>query len=441
VNPLDAATEVTDVEVEPVEDFRERARRWAAANLRPAGRHQLEVSLRNEMSEEEELADVARERALQRFFYDAGFAGVCVPREYGGQGLTPAHQRALNEELEGYEFPVRVQAPTLTPCAAVILEFGTEEQKRAHMPAILRGEELWMQLLSEPSGGSDVAGALTTAVRDGDQWVLNGSKIWTTGAWYSDWGLCLARTNWDAPKHRGLTVFMLPLRQDGVDIHRIEMLNGNREFCQEYLTDVIVPDTDRVGDVDQGWTVGVRWMFHERMLYDSPLVTFPVGVVRSVGPSSLTELARSVGREQDTTVRELIGEARMLEVVGDKLADRIVEAVHAGTISEQAAAIPRLFTGVATSRTHTIAFDIAGAAAAAWTDDDGAAAGRGTDFLTRQVSQIGGGTTEMARNVISERLLGMPRDRPLDRDAPFREVPRGPSSNPSVPRSSPRHDG
>ena len=109
---------------------------------------------------------------------------------------------------------------------AVILEFGTEEQKQRHLPAILRGEELWMQFLSEPSGGSDVAGALTTAVRDGDEWVLNGSKIWTTGAWWSDWGLCLARTNWDVPKHRGLTVFMLPIHQPGIEVHRIEMLNG-----------------------------------------------------------------------------------------------------------------------------------------------------------------------------------------------------------------------
>ena len=110
----------------------------------------------------------------------------------------------------------------------VLLEFGTEEQKLRHIPAILKGEELWMQFLSEPSGGSDVAGALTTAVRDGDEWVLNGSKIWTTGAWWSDWGLCLARTNWDVPKHRGLTVFMLPLHQPGIEVHRIEMLNGSQ---------------------------------------------------------------------------------------------------------------------------------------------------------------------------------------------------------------------
>ena len=132
-----------------------------------------------------------------------------------------------------------------------------------------------MQFLSEPSGGSDVAGALTTAVRDGDEWVVNGSKIWTTGAWFSDYGLCLLRTNWDVPKHRGLSVFIIKIHQPGIELHRIEMINGSREFCQEFMTDLRVPDTDRVGDVDQGWTVGTRWMFHERnaMGGGSPYVT------------------------------------------------------------------------------------------------------------------------------------------------------------------------
>ena len=184
--------------------------------------------------------------------------------------------------------------PTFSPCAPILLEFGTEEQKRRHIPAILKGEEIWMQLLSEPSGGSDVAGALTTAVRDGDEWVLNGSKIWTTGAWWSDWGLCLARTNWDVPKHRGLTVFILPLHQPGVEVHRIEMLNGSKEFCQEFLTDVRVPDTDRIGEVDDGWTVGIRWMFHERMLHNSPYVMFPEGSCRGrVGAVDIADVARS----------------------------------------------------------------------------------------------------------------------------------------------------
>ena len=282
-----------------------------------------------------------------------------------------------------------------------------------------------MQFLSEPSGGSDVAGALTTAVRDGDEWVLNGSKVWTTGAWWSDWGLCLARTNWDVPKHRGLTVFMLPIRQPSIEVHRIEMLNGNREFCQEFLADVRVPDRDRIGEVDEGWTVGTRWMFHERMGYNSPLLTIPTGTTRGgANAMSTFTVARDAGRLDDPIARDLVGEARMLEVVGRELQQRLGRGIAAGTMSDQASAIGRVFDALVATRRMTIAFELAGAAGVAWTDGDGDVADCGTDFLMRQAACIGGGTTEMARNVISERVLGMPRERTLDRDVAFRDVPR-----------------
>lgn len=415
---------VASENVESVEAFRLRARTWIRENLRHVG--PITLSLRDDRPDEEELAGVERDREVQRMLFDGGLAGVCVPREYGGQELTPAHQQALNEELAGYEYPVRLQAPTFSPCASVLLEFGTEEQKRRHIPAILKGEEIWAQFLSEPSGGSDVAGALTTAVPDGDYWVLNGSKIWTTGAWWSDWGLCLARTNSDVPKHRGLTVFIVPIDHPGVEVHRIEMLNGNREFCQEFFSDVRIPDTYRIGDLDAGWTVGTRWMFHERMLHNSPLVTVPVGTRRGAdGGASPLDLARDVGKLDDPVTRDLVGEARTLELVGTALKQRIGHGIATGTLSDQTSAVGRLFAAYVAARRPTISFEIAGGVGAAWGDEDGAAAGCGIDFLTRQASSIGGGTTEMARNVVSERLLGMPREHAIDRDVPFREVPRG----------------
>lgn len=416
-------------EIETVEAFRQRARAFIQANLRPTSSTATIGVLRPLRSDEEELAAVAHERGLQRALFDAGLAGICFPREYGGQGLTPAHQAALIEEMAGFEFPSRVQVPTMSPCAAVLLEFGTEAQKRAHLPAILRGEELWMQFLSEPSGGSDVAGALTTAVRDGDEWVLNGSKVWTTGAWWSDWGLCLARTNWDVPKHRGLTVFILPIHQPGIEVHRIEMLNGTKEFCQEFITDVRVPDTDRVGEVDDGWTVGTRWMVHERMFRHSPYVTVPTGdtLGGTKGYTLIRDVARDAGRLEDDHVRELMGEARMADLVEVELSRRLGACMAAGTLTDQASAIGRLFHGMTEVRGRTIAFEIAGAAGAAWSDDDGMVAEIGHDFLMRQTGTIGGGTTEMARNVISERVLGMPRERSMDRDVAFRDVPRGPT--------------
>ncbi|HVU62279.1 MAG TPA: acyl-CoA dehydrogenase family protein [Mycobacteriales bacterium] len=413
-------------DIEDVESFRERARTFIRANLAPLEADFSHSPLRAIGSDEAERDGFARDREIQRLLWDNSLAGICFPKEYGGLGLTPAHQKAFNAEIAGFEYPSRLQAPTFAPCAAVLLDFGTEEQKQRHIPAILKGEEIWMQLLSEPSGGSDVAGALTSAVREGDDWILNGSKVWTTGAWWSDWGLVLARTNWDVPKHRGLTVFMMPIRAEGVAVHRIEMLNGSKEFCQEFLTDVRVPDSDRIGEVDGGWTVGTRWMYHERMLLNSPLVTVQgSGGHSDVGAAAVAQVAQDVGRADDPDAQRIVGEVRMLELVKFELVARVGEAMRTGALNDQSAAIGRLFGGVTTSRSYTLAFDLAGPVGAAWSETDGEVRHTGTDFLMRQSSSIGGGTLEMARNVISERVLGMPRERSVDKDIPFREVPRG----------------
>jgi alkylation response protein AidB-like acyl-CoA dehydrogenase len=417
-------SERTD-EVEDVETFTARARGWLAENM-PRQDPAVEGSFRHANSDEEELARVARCRELQRMLFDGGLAGICVPKEYGGQGLTAAHQTALNRELVGYDFSSEIQVPTFTPCMAVILEFGTDEQKQRHIPAILKGEEIWMQFLSEPSGGSDVAGAQTTAVRDGDEWVMNGSKIWTTGAWWADWGLCLARTNWDVPKHRGLSVFMLRIHQPGIEVHRIEMLNGSKEFCQEFITDVRIPDGDRIGEVDQGWTVGTRWMYHERTVSGgSPYVTRRGD--RQLGSESdsssrFVRLARQVNRLDDPRTRELVGEAYAGELVGQVLTAWVARRIRTQELSDQGAAIIRLYGGTSGVRNTTIAFDIAGNAAVAWPEDD--ASRIGISYIMRQAACIGGGTTEMSRNVISERVLGMPREQTRDKDIPFRDVPR-----------------
>jgi alkylation response protein AidB-like acyl-CoA dehydrogenase len=412
-------------QIEDVESFRLRARAWIAENLGPAQHADLYPFAD---TDEEELANANRDRALQRRLFDGGFAGICFPREYGGLGLTPAHQRAFNEELAGREYPSRLAVPTFSPCTSVLLEFGDDAQKRRHVPRILNGEEVWCQFLSEPSGGSDVAGALTSAVRDGDDWILNGSKVWTSTAWWGDWALILARTNWDVPKHRGLTVFMLPIQQPGIEIRRIERLNGSTESCEEFLTDVRVPDSDRIGAVDDGWTVGSRWMYHERVGHNSPLVTRPVGAPGAARRgSSVARVAREAGRQDDPAARSLIGESRMLQLVTESLLHRLATAGPGSNLGEHAAAVGRLFSGMSNVRRTSIAFELAGDIGAAWDEaDDGAAAETGMSFLMRQTACIGGGTTEISRNVIAERLLGMPREPAPDRELPFRQVPRGP---------------
>jgi alkylation response protein AidB-like acyl-CoA dehydrogenase len=414
---------IEDTEIEDVESFRLRARAFVRENLAPASGRPLFGG----MADDEELAEMDRQRGLQRQLFDAGFAGIVVPTAYGGAGLTPAHARAFNEEIAGYDAPTMLQVPNFTPCLAVILEFGTEEQKRRHIPPILKGEHVFVQFLSEPSSASDAAGAQTTATRDGEEWVLNGSKIWSSGAWRADYGLCLARTNWDVEKHRGLTVFLVPVHAEGLELHRIEMLNGAREFCQEFFTDVRIPDADRIGAVDDGWTVGIRWLFHERSFALSPYIIRAEAGSDVFGASDdgLVRLARRAGRLDDPVARDMIGEVRANSLVATHATRRIAQAIRTGHLNDQGAALSRLLSGVNGTRQATVAFELVGAAGVAWDPSDEDLGRRGVAFLTRQAGQIGGGTTEMARNVISERVLGMPRERAGDRDVSYRDAPKG----------------
>jgi alkylation response protein AidB-like acyl-CoA dehydrogenase len=416
-------------EVEDLESFRARLRRWLSENM---PRARPGEPTRAFPSDEAELAYLDRNRELQRMLFDGGFAGIIFPKAYGGAGLTAAHQQVFNEEIVGYEWPARLQVATFQPCATVLLEFATHEQKLRHIPPILRGEAIWKQFLSEPSGGSDVAGAQTTAVRDGDEWVLNGSKIWTTSAWWGDWALCLTRTNWDVPKHRGLTVFMFPIHQPGVEIQRIEMINGSREFCQEFITDLRVPDSDRLGDVDDGWTVGTRWLFYERSFAISFHTTRPVASRRpaeidaELAEASLAGLARRAQHFDEPVIRELVGEGHALSLVTAEANKRIGHAVATGRYVSEAAALTKVLAGTLGIRLANITFEVAGPAAVVWNGGGENLGSRGVDFLFRQAGLIGGGTTEMARNVVSERVLGMPRERTNDRDVAFRDVAKGP---------------
>ena len=336
----------------------------------------------------------------------------------------PRTSRSLNEELDGYEYPMRFQVPTFNPCAAVLLDFGTEEQKQRHIPAILKGEEIWMQFLSEPSGGSDVAGALTTAVRDGDEWILNGSKVWTTGAWWSDWGLCLARTNWDVPKHRGLTVFMFPIDQEGIEVHRIEMLNGNKEFCQEFLTDVRRarhrPHRRGGRRLDRRHPVDVPRAHALQLAATSPSRRAPGAATTRRRWSRWPATPAASTTRWPATWSARRGRSTL---VGDALRRRIGEGIATDawpTRPRPSAASSAASRRCGAPRSGSRSPGRPGRRGRTGTTS----AGIGTDFLMRQVSCIGGGTTEMARNVVSERVLGHAARPDV---GPGRRVPRRPA--------------
>jgi alkylation response protein AidB-like acyl-CoA dehydrogenase len=409
--------------IEDVESFRLRARAWLAENM---PRLTLDEDGSVEAAFARGDAIWPRARELQRKLYDGGFAGICFPKEYGGLGLTPAHQRAFNSECAGYEMPLVLNTPTFSICAATVLDMASEEQKLQHLPAVIRGDEIMVQFLSEPRGGSDLAGVTTRATRDGDVFILSGSKIWSSGAYAADYALCLTRTDWDAPKHRGMTMFLLKVHQPGIDIKRIKQIGGNNEFCQEFFDDVVVPASAVVGEVNGGWAVASRQLFHERNAVGggSPYVSGGGGPPRR-GPSSaaLAEAVRATGQADDVYVRELVAEAHAISRIQQQLISRITDGMRTEQLPPPSAAIMRLYGGQAATRIAEINVEILGSHSVVADDDAGLDYGR--SFLMRQAGSLGGGSTEMARNIISERVLGMPREFAADRDVPFSQVRQG----------------
>lgn len=404
---------------ESVDDFRLRARTWLAANV-PRINRDNPPTTRLDLDE-----SWYRARALQNRLYEGGFAGICFPREYGGLGLSIEYQKAFNAESAGYEMPLILNIPSLTICCATLLDVGSEEQKRRHISAALRGEEVLCQLLSEPSGGSDLAGVTTRGDRRGDSWVINGAKTWSTSAFAADYGLCLVRTEWDVPKHEGLTMFLVPIKHPGVTLRRIAMINGSSEFCEEFFDDIELGEDAVVGGVGNGWQVASRQMFHERrsMGRSSEFSSGLESDDAETAPIDYLDLARRTGQLGDSRIAEISGRALVHRAVAEHLADHIYRGVLDDTMPAAAGSIIRLFYADAAQLELDTAATIASTAAVV--GDDAALFDVGKRYLERQIVSLGGGTTEIARNVIAERVLNFPREYAADRGVPFNQVRRG----------------
>jgi alkylation response protein AidB-like acyl-CoA dehydrogenase len=399
--------------------FGARARAWVVRNLPPAGGPEgLEVN------DEDEARIVAEARHLQKLIFDAGFAGIRYPTEYGGQGLTRAHQLAWREAGAGYKLPSAFNV-THGILAPTLLQFGTEVQKARHLPAILSGQELWVQFLSEPSSGSDLASLLTRAERDGDTFVLNGSKIWSTGAHYSDYAMVLVRTNPDVPKHSGLSMLYMPIRSPGVTVTPIKLVTGGSHFCQEFFDDVVLPASSLIGAENDGWRIASGLLFHERNMVGGNSLNDHVATVSREGAADsgheLVALARAVGRSQDAHTRQLLAEALILQALEGPTISRVNAQLSAGRMPPQGAAIVKLLSSLSQYRIKEIALEIGGTRATMNGSDDpvGVHAQR---WLAARIGTIAGGSNEMQRNVISERVLGLPRESSPDRDVPFSQV-------------------
>ena len=401
---------------ESVEEFAARARNWLAENM-----PRIDPDNPPEADRGEE-APWLRARELQRMLWDGGFAGICFPREYGGLGLPIAYQKAFDNESRNHELPIILNTPTFTICAATILDTGSEAQKLQHISGALRGDEVLVQLLSEPSGGSDLAGVITRADRVGDKWVINGAKTWSTSAFAADYGLMLARTDWDAPKHEGLTMFLVPINSPGITLRRIKQVNGSVEFCEEFFDNLELGDDAVVGGVGEGWHVASRQLYHERRAVGGGS-EFASGIGaegKTDVPIDYVALLEKSGQSDNERARERAGRALVHRAVREQLIDHVYHGVLDGSLPPAAGS----FIRVTHAETHHLEFDTALAitGSAGVVDVDNELIRYGERYLSRQTAALGGGTTEIARNIIGERILGFPREYAADRGVPFKEV-------------------
>jgi alkylation response protein AidB-like acyl-CoA dehydrogenase len=303
-----------------------------------------------------------------------------------------------------------------------MIEFGTDAQRERYVAKALRGEEIWSQLFSEPGAGSDVASLQMRAERDGDEWILNGQKVWTTGAQLSDFGAVIARTNPDNPKHRGITMFVIDFKAPGVEIRPLRQMNGGSGFNEVFFTDVRIPDANRIGEVDDGWRCAVAMLMNERVAIGSG-----GGGGRGAGVKPLVELARRRGLLGDPVVRQGLADVYIRTQIMGFIGQRTRAAVKAGKAPGPEGSIAKLAGALLARITSDLAISIAGAGGQAW--EDPRESRWALTVLSAPASRIAGGTDEVQRNIIGERVLGLPKEPQIDRDVPFKELRVGTQPN------------
>lgn len=401
------------IESADVQEYRLAARAWLAGNLRQyAGEDPDLVS----DPTPERLAEARR---IQAALHAAGYAGFTFPPQYGGQGLTLEHEQAFLEEAAGYDVPTRLFGVSINIIGATLAAYGTHEQKQRHLPKILSGAEIWLQLLSEPSGGSDLAGLIMTARRDGDQFVVNGQKTWSSGAQVADFALCPVRTSWDRPKHRGISLLIVDLRSPGLELRPIRQINGEAHFCEEFFTDVEVPAENLVGAENDGWRV-IRGLLEIEHGWVGRGGAKRVDFRQDV--CDLVALARARGLASDVGVRREVTALHVALQVQRLVSARVSRGVETGQLDHGYGTLLKIGNDFLAQRAAETALALAGPDAVTWPAGD-AGGGWAHAYLTSRSAPIAGGTAEIVRNNVSERVLGLPREPGFDKDLPFSQLP------------------
>lgn len=404
--------------------FRAEVRAWLSANAELRG---ADDNSGGALGERVDDATIAAAKAWQKKKFDAGWACLRWPKQYGGRGATAMQSVIWGQEERRYKTPPDIFGIGIGMAGPTLMAHAKEEQKLRWLPVMASGEEIWCQLFSEPSAGSDLAGLRTTAVRDGDSWIINGQKIWTTGAQFCDYGILVARSDPNAPKHKGLTYFVVDMKSPGVEVRPITQINGGQGFNEVFFTDVRIPDDYRLEGVGDGWRVAITTLMNER-------ASIGAGGGTGGGVGDLLTLARRCtidGKSalSDGAVRARIADFYVRSKGLQFTAARTQSALSQGKIPGPEASLGKLVGGVLIQEMAEFAMELHGMAGAvtdpqlAWSD--GAWQER---YLAIPGLRIAGGTDEVLRNIIAERVLGLPPEIRTDKNIPFKDVPTGPRS-------------
>jgi alkylation response protein AidB-like acyl-CoA dehydrogenase len=354
-------------------------------------------------------AHIDRCKAWQATLLTGGWACITWPAEFGGRGGTGMEATIFAEEQSNYGVANDVFAVAIGMVGPTVIAHGTDEQKARYLDPLLRGDELWCQLFSEPGAGSDLAGIATKAVRDGDEFVVTGQKVWTSDAGTADQGILLARTDPEAPKHAGITYFLVDMATAGIEIRPLKQMTGGTHFAEVFLDEVRIPAANVLGQVNGGWSVAMTTLLNERV--------FIGGSVKRFSTEDLVDLARSHDRDRDPTVRQGIASAHIRTEILTYLGYRIRTAVGRGEAPGPEASCMKLSMAKHLRESFDLALAIQGAAGVIDGDK------WHQQFLGAPAIRIAGGSDEIQRNVIGERALGLPGDVRVDKGIPFNQIP------------------
>ena len=397
-------------------EFRAKCRAWLEANAEL--KTKKTNSAKNMNVGNKSLLEAAAE--WQKKKYDAGWAMIHWPKEFGGIGATPIERIIWAQEESKFNVPKGVYEIGLGMAGPVMMEYATDEQKERYLPPMAEGKEIWCQLFSEPSAGSDVAGLRSKAVQDGENWIVNGQKVWTSGAQFSDFGILVVRHDPSLEKHKGLTFFFVDMKSPGIEVKPIKQLTGGSSFNEVYFNDVVIPDSQRLGEIGDGWKVAITTLMNERLA---------VGDADGVDANEAFELAK----KHDKDGEQLIDNNAVRESIADWYCEasglkntklRTMSALSRGDTPGPEASITKIVSANKLQAIGNFGMDSS--------DMSGMLMDEESDFIKFQMAWMGaaglriaGGTDEILKNIIAERVLGLPQEARADKGLAFKDIPSG----------------